>query len=333
MLPTTTIAILIAITRPTTPIETIEDQVGAITVAQEATIAVIEAESTKHSPEERKRSYDEYKKGATYYTTQPVTLAYFASFLADYERVEGIANEENHQDQATYATENYQYDEYDHGNRNYFTQTFLTEAKEVTGAETIAILQERSAYHAFTTLDAMNPSIKEDETVLLKTYISHSRYSAYRFQGFLPDSRAAIQRFATTLKAAGEEFETDILEKITKYCAQCQLHEQAPRRFKISLKDEYEFNYSIIVDIMYINGDPVLHIVDSATGYGSRGFLKNMTAKHVWDTSSNNKLEVPEVPIVVCTDSMTKINPNKSLATFIDTNKANVRVEGWVERA
>ncbi|EKD17079.1 hypothetical protein MBM_04656 [Drepanopeziza brunnea f. sp. 'multigermtubi' MB_m1] len=27
-------------------------------------------------------------------------------------------------------------------------------------------------------------------------------------------------------------------------------------------------------------------------------------------------------------DSITKINPNKSLATFIDTNKANVRVEG-----
>ncbi|EKD17078.1 hypothetical protein MBM_04655 [Drepanopeziza brunnea f. sp. 'multigermtubi' MB_m1] len=112
------------------------------------------------------------------------------------------------------------YDEYDHGDRNYFTQTFLTEAGKVTGAETIAILQKRSAYHAFTTLDAMNPSIKEDETVPLKTYISHSRYSAYRFQGFLSDSGAAIQRFATTFKAAGKEFETDILEKITKYYAQ-----------------------------------------------------------------------------------------------------------------
>ncbi|EKD17946.1 polyprotein [Drepanopeziza brunnea f. sp. 'multigermtubi' MB_m1] len=32
---------------------------------------------------------------------------------------------------------------------------------------------------------------------------------------------------------------------------------------------------------MYINEDPVLHIVDSATSYGSKGFLKNMTAKHL----------------------------------------------------
>ncbi|EKD18180.1 hypothetical protein MBM_03952 [Drepanopeziza brunnea f. sp. 'multigermtubi' MB_m1] len=168
MLLTTTIAIPIAITRPITPIETIKDQVRAITVAQEATIAVIEAEvGTKvlHVKEGIKASAEVES----------------LSFLADYERVESIADEENHQDQATYATENYQYDEYDYGDRNYFTQTFLTEAKKVIGAETIAILQERSAYYAFTTLDAMNPLIKEDKTVPLKTYISHSRYSAYRF--------------------------------------------------------------------------------------------------------------------------------------------------------
>ncbi|EKD18788.1 polyprotein [Drepanopeziza brunnea f. sp. 'multigermtubi' MB_m1] len=84
------------------------------------------------------------------------------------------------------------YDEYDHGDRNYFTQTFLTEAKEVISAETIAILQKRSAYYAFITLDAMNFSIEEDKTVPLKTYISHSRYSAYRFQSFFLDSGAAI---------------------------------------------------------------------------------------------------------------------------------------------
>ena len=29
---------------------------------------------------------------------------------------------------------------------------------------------------------------------------------------------------------------------------------------------------------------------------------------------------------------MTKVNPNKALETFVDTNTLRVRVEGWVKR-
>ena len=32
-------------------------------------------------------------------------------------------------------------------------------------------------------------------------------------------------------------------------------------------------------------------------------------------------------------DAMTKAKPNPSLETFIDTNKLNIRVEGWVKRS
>ena len=31
-------------------------------------------------------------------------------------------------------------------------------------------------------------------------------------------------------------------------------------------------------------------------------------------------------------DSMTKLSPNKALETFIDTNKLQIRIEGWVKR-
>ena len=33
------------------------------------------------------------------------------------------------------------------------------------------------------------------------------------------------------------------------------------------------------------------------------------------------------------TDAMTKAKPNPLLETFIDTNKLNIRVEGWVKRS
>lgn len=34
---------------------------------------------------------------------------------------------------------------------------------------------------------------------------------------------------------------------------------------------------------MYIRGKPVLHLVDDATCFLARQWLKNVTAQHVWD--------------------------------------------------
>ncbi|PBP15381.1 hypothetical protein BUE80_DR013882 [Diplocarpon rosae] len=90
----------------------------------------------------------------------------------------------------------------------------------------------------------INLSIKEDNSPLLETYISRSCYLAYKFQGFLPNSGAA-------------------------------------GKFKISLKDNYKFNYLIIINIIYINSNLILYIINSAISYSTSGFLKNMTIKHV----------------------------------------------------
>ena len=35
---------------------------------------------------------------------------------------------------------------------------------------------------------------------------------------------------------------------------------------------------------MYINGSPVLHIIDEATRYQAACWLQNISAKHTWDT-------------------------------------------------
>ena len=35
---------------------------------------------------------------------------------------------------------------------------------------------------------------------------------------------------------------------------------------------------------MYINGSPVLHIIDKATYYQAAYWLQNISAKHTWDT-------------------------------------------------
>jgi hypothetical protein len=62
------------------------------------------------------------------------------------------------------------------------------------------------------------------------------------------------------------------------------MHEKSPGRFKFTLKDDHEFNHSVIIDVMYLDGKPVLQVVDSATAFEAARFLKDMSARTAWDT-------------------------------------------------
>ncbi len=67
------------------------------------------------------------------------------------------------------------------------------------------------------------------------------------------------------------------------------MHGKSPGRFIFSIRDEdIQFNYSIVVDILYMewksaDNKPVLHIVDEATRFQAGRWLKDISARHVWD--------------------------------------------------
>jgi hypothetical protein len=99
-----------------------------------------------------------------------------------------------------------------------------------------------------------------------------------------------VERLYSILKRAGHEnVHRESIEYLTKYCAQCQKHRKSPGRFKFTLRTDEDpvFNYCILVDVMYIDGDPLLHIIDEATRYQAARWLQNLSAKHTWDTLRN----------------------------------------------
>ena len=59
------------------------------------------------------------------------------------------------------------------------------------------------------------------------------------------------------------------------------MNSKAPGRFKFILKDNYEFNVYIVTDVMYLNGKPVLYIIDEVTTFQATRFLADITAKNV----------------------------------------------------
>ncbi|KAF1934529.1 hypothetical protein EJ02DRAFT_471813, partial [Clathrospora elynae] len=62
------------------------------------------------------------------------------------------------------------------------------------------------------------------------------------------------------------------------------LTETELRRLHRRLKDDQEFNFEILVDVMYLSGKPVLHVIDSATTFNGARFLPSMSTKDTWET-------------------------------------------------
>ena len=67
------------------------------------------------------------------------------------------------------------------------------------------------------------------------------------------------------------------LEEIAKHCKLCQLHGQRPRRFRFTLRSKKGFNQSVFIDIMFIDGKPLLHVVCETTRYQSAQWLPKDT--------------------------------------------------------
>jgi hypothetical protein len=63
----------------------------------------------------------------------------------------------------------------------------------------------------------------------------------------------SVNRLAKILQRSGHEFETCTLQQIKRFCHHCQMHKKAPGRFRFTLQNNYKFNYTIVVDIMYLD--------------------------------------------------------------------------------
>ena len=89
-------------------------------------------------------------------------------------------------------------------------------------------------------------------------------------------------RLYRILTRAGHHTRHDILARLTKFCAECQLHGKSPGRFKFTLKEDRDFNHSVYMDVLFIDGKPVLQVVDEATVFQAARFLKSMSAIDAW---------------------------------------------------
>jgi hypothetical protein len=79
-----------------------------------------------------------------------------------------------------------------------------------------------------------------------------------------------------------------LLSKISQNCHVCSMTASKPRHFKLTIgSEDIRFNHCVALDVMYLIGRPVLHVVCEQTHYQAARFLKNMSADETWRTFSS----------------------------------------------
>jgi hypothetical protein len=67
-----------------------------------------------------------------------------------------------------------------------------------------------------------------------------------------------------------------VITKINKYCHQYQIHGSASNRFRFTIRDNANFNYRFIVDVIYIAKRPIFYAFDEITLFQAARFLANI---------------------------------------------------------
>ncbi len=76
-----------------------------------------------------------------------------------------------------------------------------------------------------------------------------------------------------------------VLDDRTKLCDPCQRIQRGPNRFRVSFgAEDTRFNEIVVMDVMYLDWKPVLHIVDEGTRFSAARFVSDVSTKTIWRT-------------------------------------------------
>jgi hypothetical protein len=78
---------------------------------------------------------------------------------------------------------------------------------------------------------------------------------------------SSIRKLHDLLERVDHEVKKSVLEKLIKFCTFCQKYAKSSERFKFTLRDDVNFNFSIIVNIMYVENNFILHVIDETTRF------------------------------------------------------------------
>ena len=98
---------------------------------------------------------------------------------------------------------------------------------------------------------------------------------------------SAQKLYELVKRARPEDISSDtkvVLEEISKACEACRRYSSMPYIFRVAMPiGEIVFNQEVAMDLMWIDGKAILHVVDAQTNYQNAVLLKGQSTEQVWD--------------------------------------------------
>jgi hypothetical protein len=98
----------------------------------------------------------------------------------------------------------------------------------------------------------------------------------------------STRRLQAILDRSDHEINFSTIEHFIKFCHHCQIHEKFSNEFNFTLKDDLEFNFNVIVNILYLEvkfnvNKSILHVMNETIRFQIDKWLKNITVRHEWN--------------------------------------------------
>lgn len=75
-----------------------------------------------------------------------------------------------------------------------------------------------------------------------------------------------------------------VIRETVEKCTGCKRFGIRPYRFRVSLRDdEVIISHEVAIDLFWISGNSILHVVDAHAGYQNVTQQKSLSVEHVWD--------------------------------------------------
>ena len=99
---------------------------------------------------------------------------------------------------------------------------------------------------------------------------------------FHPSSAKLFELIKRSSPAEADAETRKVLHEISERCKTCQHLNHKSHRFRVSMPKECIFNEELALDLMFLEGKAILHVVDTRTHFSSAAFLDSQSVDGVW---------------------------------------------------
>lgn len=104
------------------------------------------------------------------------------------------------------------------------------------------------------------------------------------YRRFLHPSTVQFYKLLRQAEPECLEQETkSLIEEITKACGTCAEISDRPITFSVRTPDDIRFSQELLIDMLYFNNRPMLHVIDRGTPFSPAKYPRRAHPKTLWN--------------------------------------------------